>query len=161
MDSVAIRTYEPKDVDYVITRHRKLYEDEYKFSKAFSDYVEEYVLKFHEHYDKLKENMWIAEVNGKTAGVIALVKVYDDTAQLRWFLIEPEDRGKGLGRKLMETLIDFCKERGYKHILLWTVNTLEAARHLYGSYGFKLTESIENTSWTDDVIYEERWDLYI
>lgn len=161
MNSVVIRTYKAKDIGYVIARHRELYEDEYKFSKEFSDYVGKYVLEFHEHHDEAKENMWIAEVNGKVAGVIALVKVDDDTAQLRWFLIEPEARGKGLGRKLIETLIDFCKEKGYKHILLWTVNILEAARHLYGSYGFKLTESVENTSWTDDIIYEEHWDLYL
>lgn len=161
MNAVVVRTYVEKDIDYVITRHRKLYEDEYKFSKEFSDYVEKYVLKFHEHHDETRENMWIIEVNGKTSGVIALVKVDDDTAQLRWFLIEPEVRGKGLGHNLMKTLIEFSEERGYKHIFLWTVNILEAARHLYNSYGFKLTESIENTSWTDNVIFEERWDLYL
>ncbi len=61
----------------------------------------------------------------------------------------------------MKTLIDFSNKKGYKHILLWTVNILEAARHLYASYGFKLTESIKNTSWTNDVIFEERWDLYL
>jgi GNAT superfamily N-acetyltransferase len=161
VNSVVVRTYKPKDVEYIITRHRELYENEYNFSKEFSDYVEKYVLEFHEHHDETKESMWIAEVDGKTAGVIALVKVDDDTAQLRWFLMEPEARGKGLGHKLMETLIDFCKENNYKHVLLWTVNILEAARHLYSFYGFKLTESNENTSWTDHVIYEERWDLYI
>jgi GNAT superfamily N-acetyltransferase len=161
MNSVVIRTYEAKDVDYVIRRHRELYEEEYKFSKEFSDYVEKYVLKFHEYHDETKENMWIAEVDGKASGVVALVNVDDDTAQLRWFLIEPEFRGRGLGRKLLETLLEFCREKGYKHILLWTVNILEAARHLYGSYGFKLTESVENKSWTDDVIFEERWDLFL
>lgn len=161
MNSVVIRTYEPKDVDYVITRHRELYEEEYKFSKEFSDYVEEYVLKFHKHHDKDKESMWIAEVNGKAVGVIALVKVDDDTAQLRWFIIEPAARGMGLGHKLVDTFIDSCKVRGYKHIFLLTANVLKAARHIYDSYGFKLTESVENTSWTDDVIYEERWDLYL
>ncbi len=161
MNSVVVRTYEEKDIEYVITRHRELYKAKYNFSKEFSDYVEKYVLKFHEHHDEYRENMWIVEVNGNTSGVIALVKAGDDTAQLRWFLVEPELRGIGLGHKLMKTLIDFSNKKGYKHILLWTVNILEAARHLYASYGFKLTESIKNTSWTNDVIFEERWDLYL
>ena len=159
MNSVVIRTYQPADVEWVITRHKELYEIEYGFTGDFSDYVEKYVLKFDEYHDESKENMWIAEVNGKPVGVIAVIKVNDATAQLRWFLIEPEERGKRIGHKLMQTLIDFCKENGYKHIFLWTVNILKAARHIYKTYGFELTESVENNSWTRDVIYEERWDL--
>jgi len=161
INPVIIRTFEPKDVDYIIKRHRELYEDEYGFSTEFGDYVEKYVLKFNEHHDEDKENMWIAEEGGKAVGVIAIIKVDDSTAQLRWFLIEPNMRGKGLGHKLMRTVIDFCKEKNYKHVLLWTVNILESARHLYKSYGFDLTETVENKTWTGSLIYEERWDLYL
>jgi GNAT superfamily N-acetyltransferase len=68
-------------------------------------------------------------------------------------------RGKGLGHRLMKTVMDFCTGKGYRHIFLWTVDTLEAARHLYEVYGFTLTETKENSTWTDDIIKEERWDL--
>lgn len=158
---IIIRTYQQRDINYVIGSHKKLYEEEYGFTKEFSDYVKEYVLKFHEHHDDAKENMWIAEVNGEIVGVIAVVKVDDATAQLRWFLVEPEARGKGLGHTLMKTLIDFCKENGYKHIILWTVNILEAARYLYKTYGFSLTEEVGNDTWANNSIKEERWDLYL
>jgi GNAT superfamily N-acetyltransferase len=93
--------------------------------------------------------------------MIAIAKAEEDTAQLRWFLIEPEMRGKGLGHRLMKTAVDFCKEKGYRHVFLWTVDILEAARHLYQVYGVTLTETVENDVWTDDMIKEERWDLYI
>jgi len=92
-------------------------------------------------------------------GTIAVAKADDHTAQLRWFLIEPEVRGKGLGHRLMKTAVDFCNEKGYSHAFLWTVDILEAACHLYQVYGFTLTETVENDAWTDDVINEERWDL--
>lgn len=156
-----VRTYMAEDIDYVIRRHIELYDKEYGFSSEFGEYVEKYVLKFHEHHDVTKENMWIAEEDGKLVGMIALVKVDDDNAQLRWFLIEPETRGKGLGYILVKTVINFCKENGYKHIFLWTINILGAARHIYKTYGFELTETAENNSWTRDVIFEERWDLDI
>lgn len=39
------------------------------------------------------------------------------------------------------------------------MNILEAARHLYKTYGFVLTEEIINDTWTNDVMKEERWDL--
>jgi N-acetylglutamate synthase-like GNAT family acetyltransferase len=157
--SLLIRSYRKDDVDYIIDRHRELYDKEYGFSSDFVDYVEKYVKEFDKNHDETKENIWIAEAGGKRVGMIALVKAAEDTAQLRWFLIEPEMRGKGLGHRLMKTLIDFSKEKGYKHIFLWTVDILKAARHLYKYYGFKLTETVENDVWTDDVILEERWDL--
>lgn len=160
-NSIKIRKFNPTDIEYIIKCHRELYKIEYEFTPEFSDYVEVYVTKFNEHHDETKENIWIAESDGRPVGVIAAVKVDTSSAQLRWFLIEPEMRGKGLGNTLMKTAIDFCKEKNYKHILLWTVNVLETARHLYKSYGFNLTESIDNNTWTNHLIKEERWDLYL
>lgn len=156
---IYIRNYEKKDIEFMIRRHRELYEEEYGFSSEFGDYVEKYVLKFDECHDQEKENIWIAEENGKPVGMIALVKAEESIAQLRWFLIDPEMRGNGLGHELMEKVIEFCKKNNYKHILLWTVNILEAARHLYKSYGFVLTEEVINDTWTKDIMKEERWDL--
>lgn len=156
-----IRTYENKDIEYIIKRHREIYEAEYGFSSEFGDYVEKYVKKFDESHDELKENIWVVEENGKPSGVIAIVRADDNTAQLRWFLVEPGMRGKGLGYMLLKYAIDFCVDRGYRHIFLWTVGLLETARHLYKSFGFILTETANNDSWTKDVIKEERWDLYL
>ncbi len=159
--TLKIRTYKLEDIDYIIKIHRELYEHEYGFESTFGDYVEKYVVQFNKCCDKTKENIWIAEMNSKPVGVIAITKLDDDTAQLRWFLIEPEMRGKGLAHKLMKTAMDFCKEKKYKHVLLWTADMLKIARHIYKKYGFDLTESIDNTSWTDKLVKEERWDLYL
>ena len=158
INPVTIRNYETKDIEYIINRHRELYDTEYGFGSEFSDYVEKYVLKFDEHHEEGKENIWIAEDNGKPVGMIAIVKVDDATAQLRWFLIEPNMRGMGLGYKLMDTVVDFCIEKQYKHVFLWTVNILEAARILYKRFGFELTESKANDTWGEHLT-EERWDL--
>ena len=158
INPVTIRTYKAEDIDYVINRHRELYGTEYGFGAEFTDYVGKYVLKFDEHHDESKENIWIAEVAGRPVGMIAIVKADEKTAQLRWFLIEPDMRGLGLGYKLMNTVVDFCKEKGYKHVFLWTVSILEAARTLYTYFGFELTESKANDSWGRHLI-EERWDM--
>lgn len=157
---VTIRTYQQKDLEYIIKRHRELYETEYGFSPAFGDYVQKYLLEFHEHHDRDRENIWVAEADNAAVGVIALVKVDDTTAQLRWFLVEPEMRGRGLGHKLMKIVMSFCKEKNYKHVVLWTVSVLDAARHLYSQYGFERTETKKNDTWGDDLT-EERWDAYL
>ncbi len=81
-----------------------------------------------------------------------------ETAQLRWFLIEPEYRGIGLGRRLMTVAMDHCREKGYRKVFLWTFSDLNAARHLYKEYGFHITEEHPNDSWKAGLV-EERWDI--
>lgn len=159
-DNVNIRSFGTNDIETIIKRHMELYAQEYGFDSTFESYVGDAVHKFIESYNKDTENIWVAELNGSTAGFIATVKVDDTTAQLRWFLIEPQARGRGLGKKLMQTVVDFCREKGYKQILLWTISNLETARHLYKLFGFTLTQTNEHDIWGKHLV-EERWDLYL
>ena len=154
---ITIRSYVEKDLDFVIGRHKALYEAEYGLGPGtFGSYVEKYARLFHQNRTE-RENMWIAEAHGRPVGTLSVVRADDATAQLRWFLIEPEMRGTGLGHRLMETALDFCAEKGYSHVFLWTLSHLDAARHLYGKYGFVLTETKPNDTWGGNLI-EERWD---
>jgi len=50
-------------------------------------------------------------------------------------------RGQGAGHKLLDMAVDFCKEKRYERVFLWTFSTLLAARHLYESKGFHITET--------------------
>lgn len=103
--------------------------------------------------------LWIAEVDGKMAGSIAITKSKDQVSQLRWFILDERYHGLGIGKKLMDTAINYCKQQGYKHVFLWTVSVLGAARHLYQKYQFRLTEEKQNYEWTGSKLVEERWDL--
>lgn len=155
-----IRPFTPEEAEYIIRRHRDLYADEYGFDSTFESYVGDAVRKFLETYDGSLENIWIAEYQGQPVGSIAIVRVDDTTSQLRWFLIEPEMRGKGLGDRLMKIAVDFCREKDYKLVYLWTLSILEAARHLYKRYGFEPTDTAEHDIWGNHLI-EERWDLVL
>lgn len=155
---ISIRNFVAEDIDYVISRHRILYGEEYGLSSIFGDYVEKGVHHFAQHFDCEKECMLVPEMDGQPVGSIVIVKADDETAQLRYFLIEPEIRGRGIGHKLVDTALDFCREKGYKHIFLETISFLETARHIYASKGFKLTHSHANPTWGKNVL-EERWDL--
>ena len=81
-----------------------------------------------------------------------------NAAQLRYFLIVPEYRGIGLGKKLMSLYMDLLYKRGYSSSYLWTINELYAALLLYKRHGFTLPEEIESTAFVKPV-KEQRYDL--
>ncbi|MBM7583583.1 DNA-binding MarR family transcriptional regulator/N-acetylglutamate synthase-like GNAT family acetyltransferase [Bacillus pakistanensis] len=155
--TVSIRSFQPGDVGFVAHLHGRLYDETYKFGPMFEYYVMKGLTEFMMNTDG--GQLWVAEVNGEIVGSIAITKYNEKTAQLRWFVLDEEYQGMGLGKRLMETAIHFCKEQGYQHVFLWTVSILNKARHLYQKYHFTLTEEKPNQEWTEAEIMEERWDL--
>jgi len=57
-------------------------------------------------------------------------------AMLRWFIVPPAFQGSGVGRRLLDSAMAFCAERGHDRVFLWTFEGLDAARALYESVGF-------------------------
>lgn len=151
-----IRTMRPGDAGYIAYRHSVLYEREYGLGGNFEQYVLDSLNRYID--EKPEGEVWVAEHNGQPVGFIAIVRTDDNAAQLRWFLIEPEYRGSGLGRQLVATAMDYCRQKHFGRVYLWTFQDLKAARHLYKSFGFSLTEQAESNSWKDGLI-EERWDM--
>ena len=56
-------------------------------------------------------------------------------------VVDVEHRGKGIGRKLMEKLVELGKEKGLTEILLFSADKRIEAINLYKSLGFKEKES--------------------
>lgn len=62
--------------------------------------------------------------NGNTViGAIGL-EVYDGTALLRSAVVSPDERGKGIGARLYDTIVEHAKGLGIRRLLLLT-NTAE------------------------------------
>lgn len=151
LDDISIRTsYQPGDIGYITYLHGTLYD----FGKSFEAYVSETLGSFYKTLDAKKERFWIAEHNAQIIGTIA-VKNTEGIAQLRYFLIHPDYRGIGLGKKFMDLFISFIKEAGYSTSFLLTEKQLETAIGLYERYGFKYISS--NT--TDFDLVELRYEL--
>jgi ribosomal protein S18 acetylase RimI-like enzyme len=159
MNDITIRTHiQPGDLGYVIHRHGKLYADEYNYGVSFETYVGAGMHEFYKNYDAEKDRAWICEHAGKIVGFLLLMHRENATAQLRYFYLEPEYRGIGLGKKLMECFMDFLKEKGYTSAYLWTTHELYAAASLYTRHGFRLTESRESIEFGKP-LKEQRYDL--
>lgn len=157
--AITIRTgLKPGDLGYITYLHGKMYHEEYGFNTTFEPYVARPMSDFSLTEDQSRQQIWIVEMDGKIVGCIAIVDADGNEAQLRWLFLTKETRGKGLGKRLMTEAIDFCLEKGYDNIFLWTIDALHAAMSLYLKNGFKLTEKISHAMWGVEV-NEQRYDL--
>lgn len=147
----------PGDVGYITYLHGSVYAREQGFDGTFEAYVAGPLAEFVQSASE-RERIWIAEREEKIVGCIGIVASSPTVAQLRWFLVDPGCRGAGLGGRLLEEAIAFCKTCGYESIILWTVSALAAAAHLYRSMGFEKSEEKPVRMWSVDVL-EEKYEL--
>lgn len=68
---------------------------------------------------------------------VGIYKVDDATCELRKMYAAPSQRGKGLGKQLLEFSLAKAKELGFKRVTLETVSPLVEAIGLYKRFGFK------------------------
>lgn len=156
-DTLTIRPFKQSDIEYVISRHKTLYYAERHLSDEFSAYVDKIVYRFVSNYNPDTDCLNILECNGVPAGSIAVARESEKTAQIRFFMLEPEMRRRGYGNHLMDLALDFCKEKKYKKIFLLTITAQVVARHVYESHGFYRVSSQDKPEWGEGVV-EERWE---
>jgi GNAT superfamily N-acetyltransferase len=158
--SIHLRTsIKPGDVEAIISLHGTIYAEEYGFDTTFEDYVATPLRQF-AYAHTTREKIWVVEQGDAIKGCIAVVKSDEVTAQLRWFLLHPQLRGKGIGTKLINDAILFTKKQGYTTIYHWTANLLVMANKLYKNLGFQLTEKKVHRIWGKDLI-EQKYELIL
>ncbi len=149
--------FKPGDIGYLTYLHGTLYAKESGWDHTFEAYVAGPLSEFAKSHTA-REKIWLLERNGTLAGSVAIVEASTEAAQLRWLLLNPDLRGRGLGRMLMEEALRFCREHGYRSVFLWTEASLIAAGGLYKSFGFRLIEEKTHGFWGSTVT-EQRYDL--
>jgi GNAT superfamily N-acetyltransferase len=150
----------PGDIGYITYLHGILYAKEYGYDETFEAYVACGLAEFVQSFSPDEDRIWLAETNSHIVGSIAVVGCSKEEAQLRWFLVHPDYRGFGIGKKLLQEALQFCRENKYKIIFLWTTSELAAASHLYSGFGFRKTEEKTHNIWGKRVT-EEKYYLYL
>lgn len=150
---ISIRDYFlSEDLQLLIEKQRQFYAEAHGWDDTFLAYLQE-------TFDADIEKIWIAESGGKFAGSVGLVKHDEKTVQLRWFLVDADFRGRGLGTQLLEHLVAYCQDMKFDRIFLWTVSTMAEARPLYEKFGFRISEVKQEAPLWGQQLTEERWDL--
>ncbi len=157
-----IRGYLPGAIGRIVELHGTYYHKTWGFGLFFEAKIARELSEFLTRFNESRDGFWIIYKRDRVEGSIVIdgIKVATEGAHLRWFIISPELRGHGLGHRLLEKAISFCKEKGYPSIYLWTFEGLHPARHLYEKFGFKLVWQGEGAQWGTKVT-EQRFELQL
>ena len=79
----------------------------------------------------------LALENEAMAGCVGLRPLAPNTAEIKRLYVRPAFRGRGVGRKLTQTVIESARQIGYARIRLDTLATMKEAVLLYQSLQFK------------------------
>ncbi|MBT6277273.1 MAG: GNAT family N-acetyltransferase [Chromatiales bacterium] len=144
------RGYTPGLIGRVSELHATYYSAQWGFGAFFEARVATDMAAFVSRYDETRDCIWTATIGGRIEGTISIDGIRGDEAEgahLRWFIMSDALRGQGLGGKLVNKTVAFCRAKGYRRVFLWTFEGLDAARHLYEQAGFELVETFDGHQW--------------
>ena len=153
-----LRMHQPGDMGWIVYRQAILYTEEYGWDGTYETLATEIVASFLKNYDPKWERAWVAEKDGERVGAVFVAKASDEIAKLRLLHVEPEARGLGIGKRLVEECVRFARQAGYQKMTLWTQSTLHAARHIYEQVGFQVVRQEKHHSFGKDLT-AETWEL--
>ena len=149
----------PGDLGYIAYLHGRIYAKECGYGLGFEAYVLQGLQEFAHQYDPDRDKVWICEHDNNIVGFL-LGAHRPDSLQLRYFILLPQYRGLGLGKKLMVEFLAFMKLNNYTTAYLWTTNEQHAATSLYTRHGFRLIEEKISAAF-DKQLIERKYELTI
>jgi GNAT superfamily N-acetyltransferase len=153
----------------VVHRHGAVYAAEFGWNADFERWVARIIADYMDNPDPARAAAWIAEVDGAPAGSVLCVP--DDghgdggtdhagdtdgsTARLRVLLVERWARGLGIGAQLVDEVLAFARQAGYKRITLSTYDMLSSARRIYQAAGFTMVHEEPERAFGLDLAAQE------
>jgi len=134
-----IRTYEPRDRNTVWALHR---EGDIVTTSQYSDVDPEHeddLRRLEDEYLSAGSCFWVAEIDGRVVGMTAIHRIDAETARLRRMRVTAARRRLGIAQRLLETAEQFCRDYGYRRMILDTTEQQTAAHRLYERAGFVRT----------------------
>jgi GNAT superfamily N-acetyltransferase len=85
----------------------------------------------------------VAEIEGGVAGMAAGIRSDESSAALISMWVAPPARGKGVGSRLVNAVLDWAEQEGYDSVSLWVTDGNVVAERLYERCGFTRTGAVQ------------------
>ena len=150
--------YRPSIIGQITHMHMAYYAPFAGFGQRFESVVAGGLSSFCDRLHHPNNQIWLAIQDQQIVGSVAIdgEDLGNNTAHLRWFIMDDRVRGQGVGGQLLTQALQFVDAKGFEETQLWTFNGLHAARHLYESHGFKLAGENLGNQWGSEIL-EQRF----
>jgi len=129
---IKIRNFSLSDLDQILEIEKKVFPKD-AYSKSFFEWL----------YWKYPDGFLVVKNDEKILGYI-IGHPEDGSALLISMAIDPNFRRKGIGRKLLNTLLDHFQKKKIKEIILHVRTKNKPAINFYEKMGFKTIEIVKN-----------------
>lgn len=107
-------------------------------------------------YGEPKGCLLLACWNNEPAGCIALQPLQQEAVcEMKRLYVRPQYRRQGIGDELIKVLLEEAVKKGYKKMVLDTLERLQPAIKLYSKYGFVNTSAYYENP-LENVVYMEK-----
>ena len=158
--NIEVKGYYPGVIGKITELHAVYYYENWGFDVSFETQVGGELSEFVRRLDETRDGLWVATKDGEFAGSIVIdgVEAFDEGARLRWFIVDPQFQGSGIGKSLISQAVAFCKQQRFPKVYLWTFKGLEGARRLYEAVNFQLCEENQIAQWGQNIL-EQKYEL--
>src|SRR5688572_5746683 len=95
------------------------------------------LLRFDAHYSAPRGAFWVVrDDNARVVGSVGVDRVDERTAELHRLYVDATLRGRGIGQRLVETVLDWSRAQELSRVVLWSDTRFESSHRLYRRLGF-------------------------
>lgn len=157
---VIIREANPGEMGLVASRQSTFAMEELELDGSYETDLFDEMTKFLKNRTNGKGRAWVADYCGSIVGSLAVDHGGEKTAVLRWFLVDQEFRRMGIGKRLLDEALKYCKESSYSKVQAWAFTELRFARRLFETYGFSPAKEENKIAWGSE-LKAQRWDYKV
>jgi N-acetylglutamate synthase-like GNAT family acetyltransferase len=117
--------------------------------------IDDELMYFPQRYKEPNGTFIVAKDNNDIIGCVGLKKLEKDICEMKRLFVKDTYKGKGVGKKLVEIILQEAKNKNYKKIRLDTLKTMENALKIYYKNNFYEIGAYYNNP-NSNVIYLEK-----
>jgi len=95
--------------------------------------------RFDQHYAAPRGAFFVVREGSAVVGSVGVERLNDGSAELHRLYLDAGLRGRGTGRALVETVLEWCRTQKIRRLILWSDTRFDQAHRLYERMGFLRT----------------------